>query len=325
MEHLQDDHSEPNIHVPYLCEVMYDEGDFDGYPSRAGFQIPAIAAGIFRLKTREQCISFLQTWMYFGLLWDFFRHIEGFNLWHFVIQADDGRQIVTTKKLPEYIRAWNFFEQARTVEERNKAFLLSRDRLRSLHILASFFCEGVPAGDARVRTVQLLSTEVSLSIQILADTLQHAGHKIYRGNYNVDWGFSPLLKLQMSQAGWCPRAIATCATGQQIHNLYLASTLGSTSRHRDHGKRTDQICRWEQIDVATYTTQHRPDCPKTCSENGPNLVKLIAKYDQKRRPVIHYDVEHDMINVSDSTEVSSYAAISHVCKFSPLSTSTDRC
>lgn len=302
------------VQVPYLCKAMYDGGDFEDYPSRKGFQIPHIATGNFKHKSREECIGFLQAWMYFGLLWDFFRDLEGFQLSEFIHQNDDGTATVTTRALPHVIRAWNTREQAKTLEERQKTFQQTRSRLLNLHVLAVYFCEGVPAGDGKVRTIELLPPEVSLSIQILADTLQHAGHEILHGNYNIEWGSSTLLQKRMRQVGWCPRAIATCSKGQQIHNLYYASTLGSPPVRKDHSLCDTRVCQWEQIDDASYLTSHRIDCADhNCAWKGPEQSQLMERYARNQTPLVHFDLGADSFTLSESKKVLPYVAISHVC------------
>ena len=313
MEHLHDGSSEPSIQVPYLCNQMYDGGDFDSYPLRAGFDVPTIASSNFESKTREACIGFLQSWLYFGLLSDFFGALAEFRLSDFINHADNGSRTVTTRKLPYIIRKWNALEQAKAAEDRVRAFQRTKYRLLSLHNLAVFFCEGVPSGDGKIRTIQLLPAEVSLSIQILADTLQHAGHEIYKGRYNIEWGFSSFLTDQLRRAGWCPRAITTCTKGQEIHNLYYASTLGEPPVGRNHGSCDDHFCKWEHIEVETYVTGHRPDCTKAaCFLRGPEVPSLVQKYSENKTPLINFDEESDSINLSDSNAISSYVAISHV-------------
>ena len=71
------------------------------------------------------------------------------------------------------------------------------------------------------------------------------------------WHDSKLLVDRMKNAGWCPTAIATLLKGQQIHNLFSASTLGSPPVLRDHSKNLHSDC------VQVGTNQRCYLCPST--------------------------------------------------------------
>jgi len=68
MEHLPPVVSpyEP-ISVPFIAEE-YDGGDFTEYPSRRGLNLHRLTQGDFQNLSPDQVASFLQTWLYFGLL-----------------------------------------------------------------------------------------------------------------------------------------------------------------------------------------------------------------------------------------------------------------
>ena len=318
MEHLRDLPLGQIIQVPYLCHAMYDRDLFDSYYVRMNWDLMALSRGDFKNRSEEEAIGFLQNWMYFGLLWDFFGSMETFDLAEFFAETGTGPKVVTTARLPYYIRLWYQAAQEKSTEQRNEHFQKTKTRLLSLHHLAAYFCEGVPFGDGRKRSTWHLPLEISLSIQILADTLQHAGHEILKGSYNIEWGYSPLLKRNMRRDGWCPRAIATCTSGQQIHNLYYASTLGCPLVPKMHESCDEKLCQWEQTDVKTYVTLHTARCPRTCAFLSSDPQALVSKYKANATPLVYFDSTAgvEAVRVTDTGDKIPYVAISHVCKWS---------
>ena len=316
MEHLRSFPHGQSSQIPYLCQAIYDGGPFESYFVRMKWDLLALSRGDFKNKSEEEAISFLQSWMYFGLLWDFFGSIETFDLAEFISQTGTGAKVVTTARLPHYIELWNQIAQDKTTKQKSEHFLETRARLLNLHHLATYFCEGVPPGDGRIRSTWHLPLEISLSIQVLADTLQHAGHEILKGSYNIEWGYSPLLKRNMRREGWCPKAIATCTRGQQIHNLYYASTLGCPLVPKNHELCDEKLCRWEQTDEKTYVTQHRADCPGTCSFISSEPQALVSIYKANGTPLVYFDdtVGAEAIKVVEVDDKISYVTISHVCE-----------
>ena len=55
------------IFVPFIAEE-YDGGDFAEYSTRRGIDLHRLTKGDFQNLSSDQVASFLQTWLYFGLL-----------------------------------------------------------------------------------------------------------------------------------------------------------------------------------------------------------------------------------------------------------------
>lgn len=246
----------------------------------------------------------------------FFGSMETFDPAEFISETGAGAKVVTTARLPHYIGLWHQVAQEKTTEQRSEHFLETKARLHNLHHLATYFCEGVPLGDGCIRSAWHLPLDISLSIQVLADTLQHAGHEILTGSYNIEWGYSPLLESKMRREGWCPRAMATCTRGQQIHNLYYASTLECPLVSKTHKLCDEKLCQWEQTDVKTYLTKHRDDCPGTCSFITPEPQALVSIYEANGTSLVYFDdtVGAEAVKVVEVGDTISYVAISHVCE-----------
>lgn len=59
-----------SIEIPYVARIDYDSEGLEGFPVRSGF---TNAEGQFDLETRslEDCTSFIQSWLYFGVIGEF--------------------------------------------------------------------------------------------------------------------------------------------------------------------------------------------------------------------------------------------------------------
>jgi hypothetical protein len=90
----------PSIEVPYVCRHPYDDGTFAEYPRRQGVQ-----RYITRLDlhlSNEEINSFLQTWLFFGLLSEIFEDFVADDF----IRSSPTRSLVTTELLPQYTQRW---------------------------------------------------------------------------------------------------------------------------------------------------------------------------------------------------------------------------
>ena len=75
MDHLPVPRSpvRPNIEVPFICQISHDGQGFEGFPRRCGYEIEE--GGYVRPRGFDQeMIIFYQTWLYFGLMTEFFQH-----------------------------------------------------------------------------------------------------------------------------------------------------------------------------------------------------------------------------------------------------------
>ena len=72
MDHLPDFGAAERIRVPYLGAPMYDGGDFNTYPQRVGWDQDKLWNNDLQGRSMQDAIAFLQTWIYFGLLYQVF-------------------------------------------------------------------------------------------------------------------------------------------------------------------------------------------------------------------------------------------------------------
>lgn len=318
MDHLPNFSGSERIHVPYLCTEMYDCEDFFGYPERRGWNFDEIRKGVASEKSAEETASFLQAWTYFGLLHRFFASWDtSFDPYDFVEEDQNGTRMVTTKCLEGYVFRWHTWQSSATEQQKTERIQHIKPCLNLLVNLTPLYHNNSPETRPAAARRWPLPPEVLLSTVILADTLQWAGFQITGFKFNLDWGISPMLIDRMWRSGWCPSQTATLCKGQQLQNLYYASTLGSPSVPRDHQGRgcSETVCQWEQIDEKTYASQHRPGC-QGCSFTGPDLQTLRRILRDGGIPVTSAQelCGSFQVNVSEARADLPYVAISHVCK-----------
>lgn len=108
----------PAFKVPLLRDQRwrYDRKGLEGFPWRYGFQTDGLQRGILKRGTSAgwetltlvEILSFLQTWMFFGLIDEFFKlAFLRFNESEFILEQD-GKQYLTTEKLPIFLEMWTF-------------------------------------------------------------------------------------------------------------------------------------------------------------------------------------------------------------------------
>ena len=330
MDHLPHFGGSERVRVPYLDGPMYDGGDFFAYPERRGWDMTRLKQMLPPDYLPEEFPAFLQAWTFFGLL---HRVLAPLNLNpaydpnHFIERGDGGARYVTTKELPRYIIRWHALESKSTDREK---FQRSQYIKPCLELLANL-SPGYYTNSSTTRPKALerwpLPPEVLLSCRMLGDTLQWAAFKITGWKFNLDWGISPLLIEHMWTAGWCPSATATLYKGQQLQNLYCASTLGPPTVLRDHQNYDcrESLCRWEQVDERTYATQHHPPCTD-CAFLGPDEQELRHIIQGGGVPVVSFAGERDSLKVLalKAQPNTIYVALSHVCRCSSRLISTRR-
>ena len=224
MGHLPNFGASETVEVPYTCTEMYNGGDFHGYPERQKWDLQHLHQGKLDGRSLRDAASFLQAFLYFGLLCHIFQTLgDLFDPSHFIRENESGNIVVTTRALGQYVLKWREWEMQRS----------------------------------------------ALSIVVLGDSLVKASWEILGHGFDIDWGYSSMLVKRMKAAGWCMTAIHTLTKGQQIHNLYYASTLGPPMVRRDHRECSELICTWEHIKEETFKTQHRPTIAKVVCSLGP--------------------------------------------------------
>ncbi|KAI0754568.1 hypothetical protein C8Q80DRAFT_375197 [Daedaleopsis nitida] len=111
--------------------------------------------------------------------------------------------------------------------------------------------------------------------------------------------------------GWCPYTLRLLAS---INNQLLLRASFSPPHLRtptEHAACTKDGCVGDNIDAASYTTQHTPQCadPTSCPFLKPSLSAVVDRLSSGAIPVIVY--EHGTLTVRSAAD-GPYTAISHV-------------
>lgn len=273
MDHIPQFSNQLTIEIPYLCKEDYDGLSFLGYPQRKGWSKDWLFdIGVFGGKTLAETTSFLQTWLYFGLL----SETLGVKVTtsDFVRESSTGA-FITTRALPKYLDEWRDRDgklSANAKSRRQIGIDICFDEVNK--ILSAYRSQA---------SVRPLSPEVSLSIIILGETLSRAKLRILDTSEadtisgwdhagKMDWGTSELLKYRMIGAGWCPSTIFMLQRELKlVTGLYYASSFPPPIP-KSHIKCSDIECFGAySYGHETYRTKHTVDC------SGCNYVEADLK------------------------------------------------
>lgn len=267
MDHLPELSGDPSSlpDIPFLCEQQYDGLGFTSYPHRRGWDKNKLKSGDFIEQPVEQTRAFLQEWLFFGLLAEFFG--EGFKSDDFVVQKGDGQSFITTRKLPEYSNA--LYEKIRSFSYEER---IQHDTfIRPILLEANGMCFN------RITEAEPncpLSDEVRMSIILVGETLDYILHHIWSSkatNLDVsrwfgtartsalDWGDCRLPKTRMLDAGWCPNEVKRLSGSRCNNAMFYASCLRRSIPNGFHRECSADRCVANQVKRGSYRTRHTED------------------------------------------------------------------
>ena len=169
----------PNIEVPFICQISYDGQGFEGFPRRCGYEIEE--GGYVRPRGFDQeMLAFYQTWLYFGLMTEFFqRPIETGDLPLIKVEyfvrpsATSASPIVCSAKLTRMVHVWRRKHTSFTKHFQRRAerrFNSARDCMKlalkecvyldQAHVIGAWHIEG--------------AIEIMLSIKVLLNSVATA-------------------------------------------------------------------------------------------------------------------------------------------------------
>lgn len=150
----------PRLQVPFLSQ-QYVAGHFQEYGKQYGCND---IEGLFQLHevSKIDFLSLLQTWLYFGLLQEFFGHEFDSN--DFVIVADDLGKRINSSELIRYGAVWA--HELREMEEENIVRMID-DAVQTLGFTKGIVDELDSFFDDR----QVQESLVILSIKLLVEFL----------------------------------------------------------------------------------------------------------------------------------------------------------
>ena len=217
--------------IACLCQPNdYDGQGIAGFPERMGWRIDRIL-GPVRLSERGSQIkspgALLQSWLYFGMICDFFQ-IGGLNvnLKDFVYDLDGGL-FVTSASLRVHLDKIAASAQRMNRNECLQRQQLIYDLLRQVFRFFDLYWDAIHQFD-RWKASSVPSLDSILSIVILGETFRNARVVIWPvgpSSLQQVYSFRPQNPLQdrLHKLGWCPNEILMLFTELDTTSLYLAS------------------------------------------------------------------------------------------------------
>jgi hypothetical protein len=315
MDHLPLPQS--SLHAPVLLRenafyhYVYSP-PFHTYPARQGYDLAeffdfATSTFTYGSSFKSTFASFAQSWLYFGVLAEFF---DGpLQLCDWTLEKEDGVSVICTSHLCERIDRWRQDlleapEVERFSRKRDLAYLLDRGQ---------YFLSNLSHGFDFTFAADFLPQDLLLSIQVLYSTLNIALKSVgveTRGGNNARLR---ILQEQFHLNGWCESDIMRLRQDASILGEYYASRLGPLSFLRDHGDCSPELCVAAQVKMEEYNTQHiSPDCRCNFAGLETATLALHIMKDGKGTPLLSLNKDSNLIILTSATTTSEYVAISHV-------------
>lgn len=316
MDHIPKASSDfDHVDVPFLfdesCPFIYDNGVWMDYPTRAGWDLESFSDGDFTNRGRNtsiQAASFLQAWLYFGML----HCITGIPVetYDFVrIHDQSATRTVSMKDLGLYLARWKEAINGWPADERVSRTNAMDNSIREMtNIQVQYLGWKTPLPDVIV-----------LSINILHKTLMRVKramlkHSDFEPRLNYFQGSRDLIDQRLSDRGWCVRDISRHHQGQSCLVMYYALSLGPRLVSRDHTACLNTECLTLQVDHATYRTQHvLPGCD--CAHVGVDVTQICDLINQDQTPILTLSSRNDnppKLHISSAGNDLNYVCISHV-------------
>ena len=306
--------------VQYLVDEThaYDSQDFHKFPNRTGWKLESTGWWEYEFDKSRNPTSFLQAWLFFGLLSEFLGQDSQFKSEEYRVRDRSSRWIITTENLPRHLREW----RERMLKAKDDSTLaplaiqagLALDQARSVVFKS---CSGIHH-DKRIDDM------VALSLMILGETLSNALSAVLNeaqahmtGWYlipAIGWGDSKMLlsKLERNRR-WCSRSAhyLRSTLRHSASGILFAMHLSIASDSAvDHGRCSSQRCdAWNDDNQSTCSTFTEP-CQ--CKYIGPDLDTLVKIIEQDQIPLLTYNAHDETITVTGRETERGYTIVSHV-------------
>ena len=293
MEHIEQPSLNPlpHLRIPYIVtdDTRYDGKGFLDFPGRCGFAEfvgPLDQEGpdftIFpdcpnlSHTTVRNILSFLQSWVYFAFVIEFFALLDiAVHESDFVVVDLDGSKFISSRKLNALCRLWEVKSRDLDSEAEHHLYGKSIAYFRSVEnivapLMIGLFLMAMP----KYHTERLdhqsdayLADSLLFSIQVLAETLQTCVKLLTpsedKPNWVYGWGDQVFIRQRLMEAGWCQSQIEDIADQDAVcptSCLYYLSMVNMNMRGQDHSACTRWWCAYETLDESTYQTKHTSNC-----------------------------------------------------------------
>jgi hypothetical protein len=319
MEHLAipKDAIIPPIEVPYVSKADYDyPAPFGGFRQR---HLHELDSKFGDLEQGDIELSLIQTWLYFGVISEFFqRPIVPSD---FVSTTSAGSRVVNSRPLLDLSREW---KKSMSVKK-GEALLQAVDTTVALLAEAVVRCEEFE----RIRSDEV-SRILVFSVKVLICFLNNCVRKfkttqsVFALSERLRQQFSTTLNWEdeafplwkhMIENGWCGHQIRTLAKKCSIPTLYYLACLSRPSNGEGHSECPKHPkCIKNGIDKEFRTHHALPDC--NC-DNAPvvNPAKVMDILATGKIPLVSCTWDADgepSLFVTEARPGSIYTAISHV-------------
>ena len=311
------------IEVPYLCKAPYDEQSFYDFPQRQGFRVDE-NGWLEWDEDREDVLAFYQTWLYFGLLYEFFG--QPIRILDFT-RSNTRRNglAICSASLPLLIGNWK-----RRLDESSEA--LRRQMLDSARDCLRFavnHCAYLERPYVIQHWREHSWANVVLAIRVLINSLAISFTELMIGNPQspgISWPHTPnsvppslrLLTERMEANGWCPYRLRFLTAKMSVNTFhYLASLRPNTTRRAEHHHcQAEGFCKGDSIPQgAEFRPKHISSCDEQCAWLSPPMHKVKAALTKGHIPIIICTRRVDgslVLDVVHAQRAMKYTAVTHV-------------
>jgi hypothetical protein len=294
------------IQVPFLCEEEYDHDcEFTEYPSQKGFDKNKFLGLDFSQRPPDETASFLQTWLYFGLLSRVLR--MPLTTEDFVQRTSTAPTITTRKSLPLYLDTWGKKVKAKHVDQMEADLEEARS-----HVLCMLEAgDSCPLPGEVVLSIMVLGATLSFAIDLKIESFPPKNKTVF-----ADWGMSPLITDRLVQNGWCINDVhRLCDTVSPPTALLAADIVRQEVVPMEtHHVCSPAGCIARNIDESTYETKHvDPSCQCDSVAAPVDRVKEILEQGDIPVILVREDGSGNALSLeATSSRKTKFVAISHV-------------
>ncbi|KAL8689351.1 MAG: hypothetical protein Q9224_004658 [Gallowayella concinna] len=317
--------------VPYVCRDEYDGGPFLTYPARLGpsnslaleIQLDYDIVGRVPQASCAELESFVQTWVFFGLLTealgDFFVSSQYVRPASAVDSNEGHDKVLDTSELVPTVKMWmqQIQKSADTKEVKQNQYE---------HIAACLRLASTTLNAVRFSIRSDFNPWIRSSVASVGELLTRATNVVYAikdfhrdnrcpGTWSIPYD-DPRYAKQMLSNGYCPyeiHRIRNLFLTVQTYHLLIWMDRGVPSTQ--HQTCSDKVCRANQLDLRRYTTKHQQDECR-CSDFLIDVQEVIRILSRGQLPLLRITCASRLsdvhIDIIEATPTTKYVAISHV-------------
>jgi hypothetical protein len=330
----------PTAKVPYVCRSRYDGLAFLTYPARIGrpeMVLSTFPPGTsFGMREKAQPTpvaeleSLYQTWLYFGLIFEFLNVIEDSPgmpprtegnkeeemdavYQFFIVENEEGEKTVTSRPIliPE-LELWKWKGDEETRKMRCRHLF---DCLRITH----WMLQWIPSNfDPRIKySIAAMAEYFNFNLGTVVITSRWKDVQIQ----SWPWAAGVMTKgvrKRMIENRWCPSAIEeTIAKFNGLGTLNLIGKMERGGPKRDHEMCTVRRCVNYQISNSTYKLSHAEEgCTCSTFEVDSQALTAVLMTDEFSLPLLKVipgdDLQDLRIEIVPSSPNTPFVALSHV-------------